>query len=538
MKRKSILLCIAAIAFTMPAAITLNAKEAKAAEGAKKAIDVPVAARTVDFVVEIKPILESACIHCHGQEEDKGDLRMHKEELVLREGDNGPILKGGDTQNSSLYWTTVLPEDDDLVMPPKGDKLTKRQTDLLKTWVEEGAHWPKGLVLQEVPRMSFKNNIKPLLEKGGPFDEKQLMMLRLWAEQGAVWEEGVAFRVAGAGAEDAPREEAGGLELVQRIHDFIVESSPEKTEAEMKEYTSGIPGKNAEYTMVPIPGGEFVMGSPESEAKRNDDEGPQHTVVIEPFWMGKYEVRWDEYLHFMLPEDPRNKDGSLANPKPDATMVDLVARPTEPYQDMSFGMGQDGYPAICMTQHAANKFCEWLSAKTGHFYRLPTEAEWEYACRAGTTTAYHFGDDPGELGDYAWYFKNSDYQYQKVGEKKPNPWGLHDMHGNVLEWTVDQYVPAFYEQFKDGKSLNDWSRSTTPYPHSARGGSWDDDPEALRSAARRGSNEGWKMQDPQLPKSIWYHTDAVWLGFRLVRPLKVPSAQEMQAFWYNGVEDD
>ena len=493
--------------------------------------------RTIDFDKEIRPILESACIHCHGPEEDKGDLRMHEEKLVLREGDNGPILKPGDSHNSSLYWTTDLPEDDDLIMPPKGDPLTQRQKDLLKTWVEEGAHWPKGAVLTEVPRMSFKNNIKPLLEKGGPFDDRQLLMLRLWSEQGAVWDEGVAFRVVGE--EDAPADDgAGGDDNVTAIHSFISETSTEKDPSGMAEYTSVIPGLKAEYTMIPIPGGEFTMGSPDSEANRGDDEGPQVKIKIEPFWMGKHEVTWDEYLHFMLPEDPRNKDGSLANPKPDATIVDLVSRPTEPYQDMSFGMGQDGYPAICMTQHAANKFCEWLSAKTGHFYRLPTEAEWEYACRAGTTTAYSFGDDAKKLDDYAWYFLNSNYQYQKIGEKKPNPWSLYDMHGNVLEWTVDFYLPNAYEKHGDGTPLNPWTRSEAPYPHTARGGSWDDDPEALRSAARRSSNENWKMQDPQLPKSIWYHTDAVWLGMRVVRPLKVPSVDEMREVWYNGVEFD
>ena len=518
----------AAFLFAALPSIPAIAADKKAGGGEKKE-------RTVDFMTEIKPIFESACINCHGPDEDKGDLRMHEAKLVFREGDNGPILKPGDPDNSSIYWTTDLPEDDDLIMPPKGDPLSQRQKDLLKTWVEEGAHWPKGVVLEEKPRMSFTNNIKPLLEKGGPFNEQQLLMLRLWAEQGAAWDEGVAFRVAGE--EDAPSGEGEGDDNVAAIHALISETSKEKTPEEMKEYTAAIPGLNAEYTMVPIPGGKFTKGSPDGEAGRKDDEGPQHEVEIEPFWMGKFEVTWDEYLHFMLPEDPRNKDGSLANPKPDATIVDLVARPTEPYQDMSFGMGQDGYPAICMTLHAANKYCEWLSAKTGHFYRLPTEAEWEYACRAGTTTAYSFGDDPKKLDDYAWHFANSNYQYQKVGEKKPNPWGLHDMHGNVLEWTVDQYLPEAYSE-RDGVLVNPWVRSKTPYPHVARGGSWDDDPEALRSATRRSSNENWKMQDPQLPKSIWYHTDATWLGMRLVRPLKVPSAEEMREYWYNNVEYD
>jgi formylglycine-generating enzyme required for sulfatase activity len=197
---------------------------------------------------------------------------------------------------------------------------------------------------------------------------------------------------------------------------------------------------------------------------------------------------------------------------------------------MSFGMGQRGYPAISMTQHAANKYCQWLSAQTGHFYRLPTEAEWEYACRAGTTTAYSFGDDPAQLGEYAWYYDNSNEKYQKVGQKKPNPWGLHDMHGNVMEWCSDQFAEDYFTRIKD-KPENPFLRPEKLYPRSVRGGGWDDDPEQLRSAHRRGSDPYWKVQDPQLPKSIWYHTDAIWLGFRLVRPLEIPTVEEMDFYW-------
>ncbi|MEM8953944.1 MAG: SUMF1/EgtB/PvdO family nonheme iron enzyme [Verrucomicrobiota bacterium] len=502
-----------------------------AAENKKKA------SNTVDFARDIKPILESACISCHGPDDQKGDVRLDSLVALKEEGDSGPILTPGDAEDSSIYWTTDLPEDDDLVMPPKkADRLSEKQQELLKTWVNEGGHWPKSIAqLEEVPRMRFDVNIKPLLVKGGPFDEQELYQLRLWVEQGAEWPKGESL----GGEEPIAAKDDPELDLVNQIREKILADTTVTSEDQMEEYTAAIPDyPNVEYTMVPIKGGTFQMGSPDSESDRNDDEGPQVGVEIKPFWMGKHEVTWDEYIKFMLPELPRNKDGSLATPKEDATIVELVARPTEPYQEMSFGMGQDGYPAICMTQHAANKYCEWLSAQTGHFYRLPTEAEWEYACRAGTNTAYSFGDDPSDLDDYAWYFANSDFQYQQVGQKKPNPWGLHDMHGNVIEWTLDQYAADQYASLGDDSNATPWLKSSTPYPHVARGGSWDDDPQDLRSAARRQSHENWKQQDPQLPKSIWYHTDAVWLGFRIVRPLEVPSAEEMKAYWYNGVEND
>jgi formylglycine-generating enzyme required for sulfatase activity len=110
------------------------------------------------------------------------------------------------------------------------------------------------------------------------------------------------------------------------------------------------------------------------------------------------------------------------------------------------------------------------------------------------------------------------------------------MHGNVAEWTLDQYQPDAYQQFVGATAKNPWIKSTTPYPHSVRGGSWDDDPDKLRSSARRFSDKSWKMQDPQLPKSIWYMTDAQFLGFRVVRPLKVPPPEEINKYWYSGVE--
>ena len=106
--------------------------------------------------------------------------------------------------------------------------------------------------------------------------------------------------------------------------------------------------------------------------------------------------------------------------------------------------GKQNYPALAMTQYSAIQFCKWLYARTGVFYRLPTEAEWEYACRAGSTTEFSFGDEETKLGEYAWYKLNSNKKTQPVGLKKPNAWGLYDMYGNVAEWTYDQYNANFH----------------------------------------------------------------------------------------------
>jgi len=323
------------------------------------------------------------------------------------------------------------------------------------------------------------------------------------------------------------------------IHDRIAANNKVKSESEMKPYTNSIPGTSVTYAMVPIHGGEFVMGSADSEANRKPDEAPPHQVKISPFWMQKFEITWNEYELFMYPdEEKRTRENARTDASGDK-LADAVTHPSKPYVEMSFGMGKDGFPAIAMTQHAANKYCQWLSAKTGEFYRLPTEAEWEYACRAGTTTTYFFGTDGSKLPEYAWFEQNSDFKYQKVGKKKPNPWGLYDMYGNVTEWVLDQYDPDFYKKCAgQGTVLDPWNKATQPYPHAVRGGSWDDEAAMCRSAARRGSERAWKMQDPQLPKSVWFFSDAQFVGFRIVRPLVVPSAEQMQKYWTSGVERD
>ncbi|HWB11184.1 MAG TPA: formylglycine-generating enzyme family protein [Pirellulales bacterium] len=305
------------------------------------------------------------------------------------------------------------------------------------------------------------------------------------------------------------------------------------SEAEMKPYTDRLTDSEASFEMVPIHGGTFQMGSPESEPGHQDDEGPLHEVQIAPFWMGKHEVTWEEYEVFMFSLDVARRKISGKSPGDLDKLADAVTRPTKPYTDMSFGMGKGRFPAICMTQLAAKKYCQWLSAKTGRYYRLPTEAEWEYACRAGTKTAYSFGDDPAKLDEYAWYYENSHDAYHKVGQKKPNPWGLYDMHGNVAEWCTDQYVPDFYQKLAGKVADNPMAVPKKVEPCVVRGGSWDEDAPMLRSATRRGSEKDWKQQDPQVPQSIWYYTDALFVGFRIVRPLTEPDAKEKEKYELN-----
>jgi formylglycine-generating enzyme required for sulfatase activity len=314
------------------------------------------------------------------------------------------------------------------------------------------------------------------------------------------------------------------LAAVERIRGRIAERAG-KSGGAAAAYKVTIPNTTVAYTMVPVPAGEFVMGSEAPGAK--PDERPPHKVGVDAFWMQAHEVTWDAYLMFMFADQAKEAQ------HPDA-LVDALSRPTAPHLEMSFGRGNLGFPAISMTQHAANKFAQWLSAKTGEYYRLPTEAEWEYACRAGTSTGI-----AGELGDFAWYAKNSPTAsfsggtYREIGRKKPNAWGLHDMLGNVMEWTLDQYAP-----YTEAPAENPWIRATAPYPHAVRGGSWNDDAPRVTCTARVASDAEWKRQDPQLPKSVWYMTDAQWLGFRLVRPGTLPGAEEMYRAWNSGVELD
>lgn len=308
-------------------------------------------------------------------------------------------------------------------------------------------------------------------------------------------------------------------------------------------YSATIPGTNVRFYMEPIPGGEFTIGSPENEVGRSPDEST-FRVQVQPFWMARYEITWAEYKQYMALHDLLKEMASAkVRPAVKKGSPDVITAPSNLYDPtFTYAKGSDpSQPAITMSQYAAKQYTKWLSRTSGVFYRLPSEAEWEYACRAGSNTAYYFGDDPTQLGDYAWNFDNSGEKPHLVGQKKPNAWMLFDMHGNVAEWVLDEFTvnraEALLAKFPNGAANGARSIQwpTKLYPRIVKGGSWDDHAPACRSAARKGSHDDeWRAKDPNFPPSPWWFTDgyALGVGFRIVRPLDPPSnAEEEEVYW-------
>jgi formylglycine-generating enzyme required for sulfatase activity len=322
----------------------------------------------------------------------------------------------------------------------------------------------------------------------------------------------------------------GAIGLIGTLAALAEDPKP-KAATKHQNYTESITAPDdskVNFDMVAIPGGEFLLGSPATEEGRDKDEGPQVKVKLKPFWMGKCEVSWDEFdVYFRLNNPNLLDEEEKAKLKLDG--ADAVSKPTTPYVDETYGHEREKHPAICMTHHAALKYCEWLSKKTGKHYRLPTEAEWEYACRAGSTGKYTFGNEVSKLADYAWYKENSkDDSHPRgttheIATKKPNAWGLYDMHGNVMEWCLDHYVEDAYNRFAkaagpDGFVLSPFFKPTEKkWWHVARGGHFKNEAKDLRSAARTHSEKKWMQADPQEPQSIWWLTNFDIVGFRVVR---------------------
>ena len=297
-----------------------------------------------------------------------------------------------------------------------------------------------------------------------------------------------------------------------------------------KNTTVTIPGTAQQFNLALMPGGNFEMGSPETQTGRGTNEG-YHKVQLDSFWMGTHEVTFDEFFLFQFltfDSDTAAVQGFKA---------DAIARPSPPYYDFTYGRGKaGGFPATTMTQQSALRYCRWLSDKTGDFYRLPTEAEWEYACKAGTSTTYSWGDDATKAGEYAWFYDKSSGSYQKIGTKKPNPWGLFDMHGNVMEWCLDFYVDDYFQRL-DTASVNPLIYPAKKHSRTMKGGCFEDEVMALRSAARKKSDPKWQARDPQIPKSKWWNPESPFAGFRLVRDTRNLSKTERDAFFDKVTKD-
>lgn len=323
--------------------------------------------------------------------------------------------------------------------------------------------------------------------------------------------------------------------------------------SETAQYTEEIPGSEEEIEMALVPGGTYEMGPFEN--------GEIHEVKVDSFWIARYEITWDEYNLFRdeVLEDIRTQvyknlygvdidADAVSSPtlteealdllRDNDIPADIISLPSPPYSDMTAGMGTDGFPAVSMTHYAAFMFTKWLTVKTGNFYRLPTEAEWEYACRAANPDAYEPITDQDELNRFAWHRDNSDRKYHQPGKKEPNALGIYDMLGNVAEWTFDQYYEDYVSQLEHNPADNPFFKPAQLYPRSVRGGSWMDPAASASCLQRRGSNPNWKMRDPQLPKSLWWHTNAPFVGFRVVRPVNEPnSVDEMEEYWIEAIQD-
>ncbi|MBE0537076.1 MAG: SUMF1/EgtB/PvdO family nonheme iron enzyme [Phycisphaerae bacterium] len=280
-------------------------------------------------------------------------------------------------------------------------------------------------------------------------------------------------------------------------------------EALPKRYTETVSdrlGEKMTFDMVLIDGGRFTMGSPDDEAGRKPDEGPQREVRVSPFYLCTTEMTLKFFLAYY---EETSRARAVHVEAVEGKDVDAITGPTPVFGELTMGYSPN-HPAIGGTWHNAVTFCQWLSKKTGRTYRLPTEAEWEYAARAGGTTAFAFGADKDNVDDYAWYADNSDGEVHAVASKKPNAWGLYDMAGNVREWVQDFYAASY-----DGANAVNPKGPESGAVHVARGGDYDSPVEELRSAARAFEEKWWRSGDPQIPKSRWWLPNMDIVGFRV-----------------------
>jgi formylglycine-generating enzyme required for sulfatase activity len=292
-------------------------------------------------------------------------------------------------------------------------------------------------------------------------------------------------------------------------------------------------GTDLGFETIYVPGGEFILGSPTP----GSDEAPMREVRVSGFWMAVHEVPHELFAAF---RDPAMHDAASDHARDtggSGAAVDAVTHPSTPYDDPAHGLGGEGKPAVGMTRWAALQFARWLSLRTGRLYRLPTEVEWEYACRTGLVEGG--GERRGPLTEVAWHAGNSDGRLHPVGSRAPDARGIHDLLGNAAEWTLDPYVADFYATMPDDEVAEN-PRSGPPGTGRGvvRGGSFRDPPDTARCTDRQPEDAAWKRRDPQVPKSRWWNTDAPHVGFRLVRPLGTYSPEQIRAYWREVLGDD
>ena len=298
----------------------------------------------------------------------------------------------------------------------------------------------------------------------------------------------------------------------------------------LQNYTEVIPGTEVKFEMVAIPGGAFQMGSPDSESYRRPDEGPMHPVKLNPFWMGRTEVKWREFEAYYAQKGVSSRSSGYGEP-------DAMTGPTPPYGSPDQGWGKGSRPIITLTHFHAMKYCEWLSSVTGKKFRLPTEAEWEYAARGGAATPYPFPGNPGDytqkswknkifgaktdpIAKYIWYEANSAAKSHPAESEKPNPWGLLNMLGNIREYCLDYYDAQTYSRDAKSEAVENPRGPEEGKEHVIRGGSYKSDAADVRAAARDHTrHDAWMVTDPQDPKSVWWYSDCVDIGFRVVREI-------------------
>ena len=272
----------------------------------------------------------------------------------------------------------------------------------------------------------------------------------------------------------------------------------------MVPYLQRIPGTDVSIEMIPIPGGK---------------EGPK------PFWMGRFEIMMGQFRPYMkLYRSFRDAEDRAESEKRKRVLsinqVDAVTAPTEVYDpSFRFEYADDpNAPAPSMTQFSARQYTKWLSLVSGNDYRLPTLSEWQHACRGGTKTRWSFGNDESELSKYAVYWEDPKGQEPplKVGARKPNPFGIHDMHGNLWEWVIDDRKKKAHYQ-----------------SHLMCGGSWMDDPAKCRSDSIQHCDEAFWEEDPNIPLSPWWlaSSDAQTVGFRIICPLVKDPEPARQLNW-------